>query len=1491
MNLTDIKQQEIAKKLTNLSAKKRITLIKLLRKEGIDPLKLPITRTTRESNKLPLSWAQERLWFLNQLEGSSAAYNISVSLRITGNLDINALDRALSEIVRRHEVLRTKFSTINSIPIQVIDPEAIVKLNLLNLQQHSTKEQETVLQQLAQQEAATPFDLEIAPLIRGSLLQLSATEYAFLLTMHHIVSDAWSLGVFIQELSSLYQANCAGEPSPLPELPIQYADFAIWQRQWLSEEFLETQLNYWKQQLNGAPELLQLPTDRPRPTVKTYRGTTQSFTLNNDLSQKLQTLSRKSGTTLFMTLLAAFATLLYRYSGQSDILIGSPIANRHRSELESLIGFFVNTLVLRTSFEDNPSFEKLLAQVRETTLKAYEHQDVTFEQVVEALQPQRSLSHSPLFEVMFVLQNTPMGKIKLPGVTLSQLERKRTIAKFDLTLLMSETDQELVGAWEYNTDLFDGSTIERMGNHFQNLLSAIVENPAQNVNELPILGATERHQLLVEWNNTTVDYPQEKCIHQLFEVQVERTPDAVALVFEKQQLTYKQLNQRSNQLAHYLQSLGVASEALVGICIERSVEMVIGLLGILKAGGAYVPIDPNLPPERIELMLSDSQASIFLTQKHLAATLPENQARVLCIDNEEIFINQNVENPISDVNSQNLAYIIYTSGSTGKPKGVQITHSSVVNLLHSIAITPELRNTDTTIAVTTISFDVSVPEIYGPLALGGRVVVANHEETKDPAQLMELITRQNGTIMSATPATWRMLLDADWEGSQKLKIICTGEGLPRELADQLLGKCESLWNLYGPTEITVWATLYQVKAGEGLVAIGRPIANTQAYILDTNLEIVPIGQPGELHIGGVGLARGYLNRPELTAEKFIPNPFDKNFQLYKTGDLARYLPDGNIECIGRIDNQVKIRGFRIELGEIEAAIASYPEIQNVVVIAKEDNSGNKGLIAYFVSAQEEFSTQNLRQFLQEKLPNYAIPSNFVKLEFLPLTPNGKIDRKALPEPDNIRPELENNFVAPRTKTEELLVNIWSELLGVETVGIQDNFFELGGHSLLATQLIFKTRETFQIKIPLKILFDFPVIAQLASKIEEIVETGVDEQEEIDFNAETILDPTIIPNTTINQNLAEPQNILLTGVTGFVGAYLLDELLQKTSANIYCLIRANDTDLAKEKLKNKLESYLLWDEKFSSRIIPVVGDLSSKFLGLPTEKFNFLANQIDVIYHNGAWVNHIYPYTVLKPSNVLGTEEILRLASETHVKPVHFISTLGVLPLSSNSESTTILESDPLTETPNLKGGYIQSKWVAEKLVMAASDRGIPTCIYRLPMITADINTGASNINDRICRLIKGCIQLGMVPILEGKLVDNWVPVNDMSQAIIYLSQQENSLGKAFHLVNPTPTSFNNLFHWICSLDSSVKKVSLNDWVNELSNNPENALYPYLSKLEFQAEKSTEKQSDIPSQIIDTQNTNNGLKGSQIIPFTPIDEKYFETMLSYLTHSGFLNLSS
>jgi amino acid adenylation domain-containing protein len=1082
---------DLLQKLENLSPKKRELVLKKLQKQKListiehgyqPPLIVPVPR----AQAIPLSFAQARLWFLNQLEGESATYNMPAALRIMGALQVAALEMAVQEIVRRHEVLRTTFEIVNGSPVQVIDPTLIVALPVVDLQSLSEIEQSAEVRRLTTEEAQCPFNLAKGTLPRVTLLRLGEEEYVLLVTMHHIVSDGWSIGIFIRELSTLYEAFSTGAPSPLPELPIQYADFAHWQRQWLSGDVLETQLNYWQQQLASAPPVLELPTDQPRSPVQTFRGSTEDFQINRNLTKKLNTLSQESGTTLFMTLLAAFVTLLSHYSGQEDIVVGSAIANRNHSEIESLIGFFVNTLVLRTDLKGNPSFSELLQRVRQVALDAYAHQDVPFEQLVEALQPERSLSHSPLFQVMFILQNAPMGKLELPSLTLTPLEIESVTAKFDLTLSMTETEQGLMGVLEYNSDLFDGDMIARIAGHFQTLLAAIVANPQQRVSELPLLTAAQRHQLLVEWNDTQTEYCQNQCIHQLFEAQVQRTPEAVAVVFDMQQLTYRELNARANQLAHHLQVLGVEPEVLVGICVERSIEMVVGLLGILKAGGAYVPLDPAYPKERLAYMLSDAQVPVLLTLRKLVARLPEHRAHLVCLDTDWGLISRKTEqNPLSGAKPTSLAYALYTSGSTGRPKGVAIEHHSPVALLNwtrEVFTTEQLAGV---LASTSICFDLSVFELFAPLSWGGKVILV-----ENALYLPTLPAALNVTLINTVPSAIAELLKVDGVPASVHTVNLAGEPLQNSLVQRLYQQdtIQQVFNLYGPSEDTTYSTFALMNKGDReSPTIGRPIANTQIYILDNHLQPVPIGVPGELHIGGAGLARGYLNRPDLTREKFIPNPFSDEPQarLYKTGDLARYLPDGNIQFLVRRDHQVKIRGFRIEIGEIEAVLSQHPDVREAVVIARDDQPGNKRLVAYVVPNQELGATASeLRRLLKEKLPDYMVPSAFVILKEMPLTPNGKVDRRGLPAPDSSQRSLETSFVPPRTPTEALLAAIWSDILGLE-VGIHDNFFEVGGHSLQATQVISRLREAFCVELPLRRLFESPTIAELSEFIEAV----------------------------------------------------------------------------------------------------------------------------------------------------------------------------------------------------------------------------------------------------------------------------------------------------------------------------------------------------------------------------------------------------------------------
>jgi amino acid adenylation domain-containing protein/non-ribosomal peptide synthase protein (TIGR01720 family) len=1040
----------------------------------------------RDQN-LPLSFGQQGLWFIDELEGGSTAYNQLFAIKLQGVVQVAIIEQALTEIVRRHEILRTTFKTINGQAFQAIAPEANFTLAVETLQWQE-------LQSFAVAQSQHSFNLAEGPLLRVTLVKLAPEEYVLLFVIHHAIADAWSSTIIIQELAAIYEAFSLGKPSPLPELPIQYADFAYWQHQKLQQSLPE-QLRYWEQKLSNTPPVLQLPSDRSRLAVQSFQGFVITLELNKDLTAKLKQLSQGSGVTLFMTLLAAFNTLLYRYTNQEDICVGTTIANRHSRELESLIGYFINTLVMRTDLSGNPSFRELLQRVRDVAWEAYNHQDLPFDQLVAKLQPKRDLSHTPLFQVMFVLENAPKQEVQLPGLTLSFLEIPLASANFDLSLAMRETEQGLLAKFEYNTNLFDAGTITRMAGHFQTLLWAVAANQEQSILELPLLTATEQHQLLVEWNNTQSEYPQDKCIHQLFEAQVEKTPDAVAVIFDDKHLTYQELNHRANQLAHYLQTLGVGPEVLVGICVERSLEMIVGLLGILKAGGAYVPLDPVYPVERLSFMLSDSQVSVLLTQQKLLENLPTSKAHLVCLDKDWKEISQySHENLVNNVTPDNLAYVIYTSGSTGQPKGVMVQHQSLVSFTETIKGEYGITSDDRILQFASISFDAAAEEIYPCLTSAATLVLRTDEMLASVPAFLQKCRDWSLTVLDLPTAYWHQWM-AELETTnlavpESLRlVIIGGEQASSEkvaICQQRVDQGIQLVNSYGPTEATIVSTIYKLSSSASVnisqyTPIGRAIANVKTYVLDQHLQLVPIGVTGELYIGGANLARGYLNRPDLTEEKFIFNPFDKSKEsrLYKTGDLVRYLPDGNIEFLGRVDEQVKIRGFRIEIGEIEAVLSQHPQLRQTAVIVREDQPGNKRLVAYVVPKQEQVTANELRRFLKEKLPDFMVPGAFVNLETLPLTPNGKVDRRALPAPDTSSLTQETNFVPPRNTIELQLAQIWSEVLGVQPIGIRDNFFELGGDSIIAIQIIAKANQV-GLKLTTKQLFQHQTITELAT---------------------------------------------------------------------------------------------------------------------------------------------------------------------------------------------------------------------------------------------------------------------------------------------------------------------------------------------------------------------------------------------------------------------------
>ncbi len=1091
--------KDISERRSKLSPEKKALLDRMLRGEFSQPSELKGISARDGRSEFPLSFAQQRLWFINRLEPDSANYNIPDVYRISGRIDVPVLERVLTEIVRRHEVLRTVFVVKDGDPVQVISPAVPFVLELKELARGEASRRDEEAMRLAAEESARPFDLERGPLFRGRLMTLDAEDHILVLSFHHIVYDGWSTAVFFDEMTRLYDAFIRNQPSPLADLPIQYADYAVWQRKWMQGDILRNQLAYWKDSLAGVSGVLELQTDHPRPAIQTYRGADQELSIPFDLQQDLRQLSVREGATLFMTLAAAFQTLLHRYTGQDDILVGTPIAGRTKSETERLIGFFINTILLRTQFSGNPSFLEVLGRTRQAALGAYQHQDIPFEKLVEELHPQRDPGRTPFFQAMFVLQNAPMGLLNLSGLTLKRVNVENTTAKFDLTVSMIETPKGFQGWINYNSDLFDPPTIRRMATNFEVLLRGIARDPAARVSDLPLLGPEEKEKLLGELSGRPCLKAPDTCIQYLVEEHAGRRPDAPAVISGDETLSYRELNTRANRLAGRLCGMGAGAGSLAGICLERGAEMVVAMLAAQKAGGAYVPLDPAYPRARLEAMIEDAGLAAIVTQESSTANLPVTSVPSVFIDRDrEMIAALAGENPPHVTRPSDAAYVIFTSGSTGRPKGVMISHGALVSHAMECGRIYGFRPGDRALQFASVNFDIAVEQIFAPLAAGICVVVRGAEIWTVHEFVRELV-KQEITVASLPNAYWRQIVDTlaggeqDFEGL-RLRVMMTGgeqmltEGVRRWYRSPF--RNVRLLNGYGPTETTVMPLAFECsremaerEGGPPAVPIGRPLRNRVIYVLDRYGNPAPLGAAGELYIGGPTLARGYVNRPELTAEKFISDPFDTDGggRLYRTGDLVRFGQDGNVMFLGRADEQVKVRGFRIELGEIEEVMKHHPGVRDAVVMARDDGHGDKRIIAYYTSRDTgQDGHQEIRSFLQVRLPDYMVPSAFVALEQFPLTPNGKLDRKALPEPAFERRGPGAEALRPRDALEMRLALIWEHLLGKDQVGIRDNFFDLGGHSLLAVRLFGEVEKLTGKRLPLATLFQAPTIEQLAA---------------------------------------------------------------------------------------------------------------------------------------------------------------------------------------------------------------------------------------------------------------------------------------------------------------------------------------------------------------------------------------------------------------------------
>ncbi|MGX2041489.1 amino acid adenylation domain-containing protein [Methylocaldum sp. MU1018] len=1963
-----------------LSPAKRALLERQLRGGRAVDSKMSVIPRRAAGGGAPLSFAQQRLWFLHQLEPHGAAYHLPAALRLEGRLNVAALQNSIDEIVRRHEVLRTAFAMQGDQPVQTVLPQLRCPIPRIDLSGLSDEVRMSEVRRLAEEEAQRPFDLSTGPLLRLCLLAFEERDHVLLLTLHHIAADGWSLGILIREFSTLYRAFDANRPASLPELPIQYADFALWQRKRLQGERLERHLSYWKQRLAGAPAGLDLPTDRPRPAVRSYRGAHYLCSVSAALTAGLYDLCRRESATLFQTLLAAFGVLLYRYSGQSDISIGTPVANRTEVDTEGLVGFFVNTLVLRTDFSGSPTFAELLGQVRDRMLDAQTYQELPFERLVEELQPVRDPSRTPLFQVMFALQNMPMENLELPDLSVAWVPLDSGTSIFDLSLLVTERGGSLEALFEYSTDLFEEGTIVRMAGHFRRLLEIFASAPETRIGEPPLPDEAERWQLLDEWNAAKPAVPDGRTLNLLFQAQAERQPDAEAVISKRGRLSYRQLNERANRLARELRRRGVEPETRVGLCLDRSPELLVGMLAILKAGGAYVPLDPAYPTERLAAMLSDCGASLVLTRERLLTVLPESGADAICLDRDwPLIAAQPADSVPSLAAPDNAAYLIYTSGSTGRPKGVVVSHrNAVASTLARFRHYPE--SVDGFLLLPSFAFDSSVAGIFWTLSQGGRLCLPSEDGITDPAALAGWIAEEGLSHLLCLPSLYGLLLEqapADRLASLRVAIVA-GDVCPPDLAVRHHRHLPSvrLYNEYGPTENTVWSSVHeiaQVAPGQP-VPIGRPVAGVQVYLLDRCLNPVPVGVPGELCVGGVQLARGYLNRPDITADKFIPDPFFRpeagdlgladndspaslssrkrqaSGRLYRTGDLARYRPDGTIEFLGRIDHQVKIRGYRIELGEIEARLLAHPEVKEAAVLAREDPLGAKRLVAYLVlrdgtEAGEHAGvvTDSVRAALRAGLPEYMIPAAYVVLEALPRTPNGKLDRVALPAPE-FGHVFTARYAPPRTADEELLARVWAEVLRMERVGIHDNFFELGGDSIRAMQVVSRVREAGMSLNP-RLLFQCQTIAELAPALgrtdviegeqgpivgeapltpiqywffeqhlvnphywnqsvlleirapltplivgkaveylvahhdalrlrfrqengvwhqtflpqedhavfervdlggvaagdrkarmedesncrqgslnledgplirvvwfdlgegqnprllltihhlvvdgvswriliedlytacrqlmegrtvalpakttsfkewaerlrdharsealareldywlhapreyvdpvspdmptgadtEEASETlalsldeentrlllrGIPSVERIDigdillgalaytltsgseprqvlinleshgredrfegvdlsrtvgwftclfpvllslpagaslaecldavkrqlhriphrglpygigrylgsgeisrrlaaypepkvtFNyfgqldptlregaafalaqesggrdfdprgkrpgelsidarildqrlhiewsysrhryyrstianlaqqyldclreatrwcaakpvlaenamapgipgsglpdlrAEAVLDETVYPRFG-RQAEADCNAVLLTGVTGFVGAFLLEEIQKQTPAAVYCLVRASNTDEAGKKLFSHLDRYGLADSIDRARVVPICGDLAEPRFGLSERDFADLAGRIDAIYHNGALTNLIQPYFALKQANVSGTREILRLACSVRQKPVYYTSTLSVFGEAESPSGRGFDEDDVPEPSSALTMGYAQSKWVAEQLVRTAGMRGCPVMIFRLGAVTGHSRTGAWSTDDFHCRLLKTCVELGKLPHMMERI--DMTPVDYAVRSIVYLSHRTESLSKTFHLVNPNPLPISDFVRLVDRLGYPMELLDYGEWKKEMFKlvlgSPTHVLYPFLPYFDNGKPEDGVKYRRV-EQRFDCEKTLSFLFRSGI-SCCRIDADLLSTYFSYLLSTRFLS---
>ena len=1405
---------------------------------------------------IPLTFQQEQIWFLSKLAPDLRAYNCQWSIRLAGELDKAVLERCLSEIIRRHEILRTTFHEEGGAPIQVIHSPWKATIIERDLRSLPAEQREAESERLIGEELGIPFSFSVLPLVRWRLYRLGDADWVLLQVEHHFVHDGWEVGLFLKEFEALYTAFLAGEESPLEPLPIQYADFAVWQRKTLCGEKLKAKVRYWIEKVGDYPHVLNLCTDHPRPPLQSFNGNVCRFNLDWNLYHALRQFSLAHQVTLFMTMYAAFAVLLSRHTQQKQLLIGTGVANRTMKETEGLLGMFVNTVLLHTDLTGNPTFAEFLTKTREDMLADSQHYDTPFASLVERLKTVKAPGRNPVFQVLFAFHDSAVPLLDFAGLKGHLLERHNQTAKMDMNVIcipraeqhvtLRETnlaEEELTVMWEYNSDLFERETIQRFVEEYVTLLKNILSSPDRRISELDLIPAGEKQTLARASHGRRVEYSREHTLVELFEERVRCRADEIAIVHNDKTLTFAALNARANRLAHRLRQIHqdlfhspFKPGTAVGLCVERDFDMVAGILGILKAGGAYVPLSADYPEQRWRVMLEDTGIHIILTQTPIRDRLPwlaQEGLTVVCLDREKD-PSALAENPVRLNQATDTAYIIYTSGSTGTPKGVCVSHQAVHNFLLSA---PDLSYSagDVIAQCASYCFDASTFEIWGALLVSSHLVIVDHDQVLNPELLLATMERHNITTAFFTTALFDALTESRMEVLTRLKcVMFGGERASVPCVQKVLAQKPSsltLINVYGPTECTTYSTFYVLSDKDrhcDILPIGRPLWNYTAYVLDENFQQVPLGAPGELYIGGDSLSTGYLNRPELTKERFISNPFAAeterqagfNQRLYKTGDLVRLLPDGNIDILGRADFQVKIRGFRIEPEEVEKVFVNHPNVKQCVVIP-----WGQHLVAYWEPKADSIQTvsDDLKGFLARQLPDYMLPSIFIRVEHFEINSNGKIDRIKLPTPTLDELSIHGEYVAPQTETEKNLADIWKTLLGVARVGIHDSFFDLGGTSILTVRMLAMVRQKLGAEINVARLFSQPTIAALASFMEGKFPSESGEEDNLALalrDAQTNLSINVSPPPGL---LKDPAHVLLTGVTGFLGFYLLDKLLTLTSAKVYCLIRGKDDPDVRRRFHKTLRFYRRSDLNDHPRIILLKADLGEPSLGLAAAIREQLQQNLDQIYHSGAHVHHLYDYRTLRAENVLGTVELLKIAANGRRKGFQYVSAISAA--SIRDSEGYLVEVEP-GDRPISINGYNISKWVSEQIVHRAAALGIPANIFRPGNITGDSRSGLCPPDkNHFLLLLKGFLQMKTAP--AWKRAVEMTPVDILAEGIVRLSL-ENLGSHVFNLHNPHQITWVEYLTRVKALGFDLQIIDAQQWRDEYLSrvNEDNALFPF-----------------------------------------------------------------